>query len=33
MRRSPLNDSETAIAEIADWGPAEDWAEWADAAG
>jgi hypothetical protein len=22
---------ETAIADIADWGPAEDWSDWADA--
>lgn len=28
----PLTDDETAVAEIADWGPAEDWADWADAA-
>jgi hypothetical protein len=28
----PLTDDETALAEIADWGPAEDWADWADAA-
>jgi hypothetical protein len=28
----PLNDDETALAEVADWGPAEDWADWADAA-
>ncbi len=30
---SPLQSGETALAEIADWGPAEDWSEWADAAG
>jgi antitoxin MazE2 len=29
----PLTDDEKALAEIADWGPAEDWADWADAAG
>jgi hypothetical protein len=29
----PLDGGETALAEIADWGPAEDWADWADAAG
>ncbi len=29
----PLNDSESALAQIADWGPAEDWSDWADAAG
>ena len=28
----PLTDDETALTEIADWGPAEDWADWADAA-
>ncbi|HEY5854195.1 MAG TPA: ribbon-helix-helix domain-containing protein [Aldersonia sp.] len=28
----PLTDDEQALAEIADWGPAEDWADWADAA-
>ena len=30
---SPLSDDEKALAEIADWGPAEDWSDWADAAG
>ncbi len=28
----PLTDDESAIGQIAEWGPAEDWAEWADAA-
>jgi hypothetical protein len=28
----PLDDGERALAEIADWGPAEDWSDWADAA-
>jgi Arc/MetJ-type ribon-helix-helix transcriptional regulator len=28
----PLTHEEKALAEIADWGPAEDWADWADAA-
>jgi Ribbon-helix-helix protein, copG family len=28
----PLTDDEKALAEIAEWGPAEDWADWADAA-
>jgi hypothetical protein len=28
----PLDDSESALAAIADWGPAEDWSDWADAA-
>jgi predicted transcriptional regulator len=27
----PLTHDEKAFAEIADWGPAEDWADWADA--
>jgi predicted transcriptional regulator len=26
--RTPLADAEQSLAEIADWGPAEDWAEW-----
>ncbi len=29
----PLTDSEKALAGIADWGPAEDWCDWADAQG
>jgi predicted transcriptional regulator len=29
----PLDAGEQALAEIADWGPAEDWSDWADAAG
>lgn len=29
---APLTDDETAFAQIADWGPAEDWSDWADAA-
>lgn len=28
----PMTDEETALAEVADWGPAADWADWADAA-
>ena len=28
----PLTTEEQALAEIADWGPAEDWSDWADAA-
>lgn len=28
----PLDESERALAEVADWGPAEDWSDWADAA-
>lgn len=29
----PLTDAENSLAQIADWGPAEDWAEWGDATG
>ena len=28
----PLTDDESSIGQIAEWGPAEDWADWADAA-
>lgn len=31
--RKPITDDEKALSEIADWGPAEDWADWADAKG
>ncbi len=27
----PLTHDESAIGQIAEWGPAEDWADWADA--
>ena len=27
----PQTDDEQALAEIADWGPAEDWSDWVDA--
>jgi antitoxin component of RelBE/YafQ-DinJ toxin-antitoxin module len=27
----PLDTGEQSLAEIADWGPAEDWSDWADA--
>ena len=30
---TPLTDDENALAAIADWGPAEDWSDWADASG
>jgi len=30
---APLTSGEQALSEIADWGPAEDWSEWADATG
>ena len=29
---SPLTTEESVFGEIADWGPAEDWSDWADAA-
>lgn len=28
----PHTDDENALADMADWGPAEDWTDWADAA-
>jgi len=28
---APLTVGEQALGEIADWGPAEDWTDWADA--
>jgi hypothetical protein len=28
---TPPTDDERAISQIADWGPAEDWSDWADA--
>ncbi len=28
----PLDDGERSLGEIADWGPAEHWSDWADAA-
>jgi predicted transcriptional regulator len=31
--RSPLDSGELSLAEIADWGPAEDWSDWSDATG
>ncbi|MGH2705851.1 MAG: ribbon-helix-helix protein, CopG family [Actinomycetota bacterium] len=30
--RQPLDEGEETLAEIADWGPAEDWSDWLDAA-
>ena len=30
--RFPLDEGELALAEVADWGPAEDWSDWADGA-
>ena len=29
---SPLTEDEQSLTAIEDWGPAEDWADWADAA-
>jgi antitoxin MazE2 len=29
----PLDEGERALSDIADWGPAEDWTDWANAAG
>lgn len=29
---TPLTESEQALSSSADWGPAEDWSDWADAA-
>jgi antitoxin MazE2 len=31
--QAPLTVAEQSLSEIADWGPAEDWADWRDAAG
>jgi len=28
----PLEPAERSLAEVADWGPASDWSDWADAA-
>ena len=30
---APLTVDEMSLAKIADWGPAEDWSDWADATG
>ena len=30
---APLGTGERSLADIADWGPAEDWSDWADATG
>jgi predicted transcriptional regulator len=29
----PLDAGEASLADIADWGPAEDWSDWGDAEG
>jgi predicted transcriptional regulator len=31
--RIPPTDAEQSLAQIADWGPADDWAGWGDATG
>lgn len=31
-QQTPLTADERSVAAIADWGPAEDWSDWADAA-
>jgi predicted transcriptional regulator len=31
--RHPATDAERSLEAVADWGPAEDWSDWADAAG
>lgn len=31
--QTPLTPGEESLAEIADWGPADDWSDWADATG
>jgi len=30
--RAPATEAEESLAQIADWGPADDWADWRDAA-
>jgi hypothetical protein len=30
--KSPLSDAERSLADVANWGPAEDWSDWVDAA-
>lgn len=30
-QQAPLTDDEQALGEIAEWGPAEEWSDWADA--
>lgn len=33
VERMPPTEAERSLAEVADWGPAEDWTDWHDAAG
>ena len=30
---APPTEAEASLASVAEWGPAEDWSDWADAAG
>ena len=30
---NPLDEGEQSLSQIADWGPAEDWSDWADSKG
>jgi predicted transcriptional regulator len=32
-QQQPATDAERSLQPAADWGPAEDWSDWADAAG
>jgi predicted transcriptional regulator len=32
-QRTPLDEGELSLGDIADWGPAEDWSDWSDAQG
>lgn len=31
--KAPFTDAELSLSQVADWGPAEDWADWSDAEG
>lgn len=31
--QTPPSEAEQSLSEVADWGPAEDWADWDDATG
>jgi hypothetical protein len=33
LQRQPASEADRTLETIADWGPAEDWSDWADAAG
>jgi Ribbon-helix-helix protein, copG family len=32
MEQMPTTEAESALAAVSDWGPAEDWTDWEDAA-